>query len=176
GPALFTGVIEQARAMLDMAIAACRDPDPGAVGEALETIGSALSAADALLEEEDGVRAAIDLVFRANVCAATELPDAGCVRRRSTMRRPTRRWRAARAHAGRAAGRMPRRPGRPPLAAGHRPRDGRGRPASCRRAPAARGAGGWRGPPTERSAPRPARPRATPLSVGRGDERRHRPR
>jgi hypothetical protein len=77
GPALFTGVIEQARAMLDMAIAACRDPDPGAVGEALETIGSALSAADALLEEEDGVRAAIDLVFRANVCAATELPDAG---------------------------------------------------------------------------------------------------
>jgi len=77
GPALFTGVIEQARAMLDMAIAACRDPDPGAVGEALETIGSALSAADALLEAEDGVRAAIDLVFRANVCAATELPDAG---------------------------------------------------------------------------------------------------
>ena len=36
GPALFMGVVEQARAMLDMAIAACRDPDPGSVGEALE--------------------------------------------------------------------------------------------------------------------------------------------
>ena len=29
GPALFTGALEQARAMLDMAIAACRDPQPG---------------------------------------------------------------------------------------------------------------------------------------------------
>jgi len=77
GPALFTGVWEQARAMLDMAIAATRDPDPGPVGEALETIGVALRAAKALLEDEDGVRAAIDLVYRANVCAATELADAG---------------------------------------------------------------------------------------------------
>jgi predicted TIM-barrel fold metal-dependent hydrolase len=75
GPALFTGVIEQARAMLDMAIAACRDPDPGSVGEALETIGAALIAADRLLEDEDGVRAAIDLVYRAIVRAATEIPD-----------------------------------------------------------------------------------------------------
>jgi hypothetical protein len=32
GPALFGGAIEQAQAMLDMAIAACRDPEPGAVG------------------------------------------------------------------------------------------------------------------------------------------------
>jgi hypothetical protein len=77
GPALFTGAIEQARAMLDMAIAACRDPEPGSVGEALETIGAALSAADALLDAEDGVRAAIDLVYRAIVRAATEIPDAG---------------------------------------------------------------------------------------------------
>ena len=36
GPALFTGAVDQARAMLDMALAACRDPEPGAVGEALE--------------------------------------------------------------------------------------------------------------------------------------------
>ena len=42
GPALFTGAIEQARAMLDMAIAACRDPEPADVGEALDTIGAAL--------------------------------------------------------------------------------------------------------------------------------------
>ena len=76
GPALFTGALEQARAMLEMAIAACRDPDPGPVGEALETIGAALAAAGALLEADDGVRPAIDLVYRANVRAATEIPDA----------------------------------------------------------------------------------------------------
>ena len=75
GPALFGGAIEQAKAMLDMAIAACRDPQPGAVGEALETIGAALGAANTLLENEDGVRPAIDLVYRAIVRAATEVPD-----------------------------------------------------------------------------------------------------
>jgi uncharacterized protein len=77
GPALFTGAIEQARAMLDMAVAACRDPEPDSVGEALDAIGAALSAADALLDSESGVRAAIDLVYRAIVRAATEIPDAG---------------------------------------------------------------------------------------------------
>lgn len=75
GPALFAGVLEQARAMLDMAMAACRDPQPGPVGEALDTIGAALSAADALLEAEGGLRAAIDLVYRSIVRAATEIPD-----------------------------------------------------------------------------------------------------
>jgi predicted TIM-barrel fold metal-dependent hydrolase len=75
GPALFSGAVEQARAMLDMAMAACRDPDPGSVGEALDTIGAALSAADALLEAQDGLRAAIDLVYRSIVRAATEIPD-----------------------------------------------------------------------------------------------------
>jgi uncharacterized protein len=75
GPALFTGAGEQAHAMLDMALAACRDPAPGADGEALETIGRALGAADALVDEQDGIRAAIDLVYRAIVRAATEIPD-----------------------------------------------------------------------------------------------------
>jgi predicted TIM-barrel fold metal-dependent hydrolase len=75
GPALFTGVVDQARAMLDMALAACRDPEPGDVGEALDTIGAALSAANALLEAEGGLRAAIDLVYRSIVRAATEVPD-----------------------------------------------------------------------------------------------------
>ena len=75
GPALFGGAIEQARGMLDLALAACRDPEPGAVGEALETIGTALSAAGTLMQSEDGVRAAIDLVYRAIVRAATEVPD-----------------------------------------------------------------------------------------------------
>jgi predicted TIM-barrel fold metal-dependent hydrolase len=75
GPALFSGASEQARAMLDMALAACRDPEPGTDGEALETIGAALRAADTLLVSEDGVRPAIDLVYRAIVRAATEVPD-----------------------------------------------------------------------------------------------------
>ena len=75
GPALFGGVLDQARAMLDMATAACRDPEPGSVGEALQTIGAALSAADTLLQEEDGLRPAIDLVYRSIVRAATEIPD-----------------------------------------------------------------------------------------------------
>jgi predicted TIM-barrel fold metal-dependent hydrolase len=75
GPALFTGALEQARAMLDMAIAACRDPEPGPDGEALDTIGAALGAADALMDAEDSVRPAIDLIYRAIVRAATEIPD-----------------------------------------------------------------------------------------------------
>lgn len=77
GPALFAGAVEQARAMLDMATASCRDPDPGSVGEALQTIGAALGAADTLLQEENGLRPAIDLVYRALVRAATEIPDLG---------------------------------------------------------------------------------------------------
>ncbi|HEV2982656.1 MAG TPA: amidohydrolase family protein, partial [Solirubrobacteraceae bacterium] len=61
GPAIFGGAAEQAAAMLEMASAACRDPNPGSDGEALEVIGKALGAAEKLLGEEDGVRAAIDL-------------------------------------------------------------------------------------------------------------------
>jgi uncharacterized protein len=75
GPALFTGVAEQAAAMLEMAIAATRDPEPGEDGEALETIGRALRAAARLAAEEDGIRPAIDLVYRANVLAATQIAD-----------------------------------------------------------------------------------------------------
>ena len=77
GPALFSGAVEQGRAMLDLAVAACRDPEPDSVGEALEVIGAALTAADALLQAEEGTRAAIDLVYRANVRAATEIPEHG---------------------------------------------------------------------------------------------------
>jgi hypothetical protein len=77
GPALFSGAVEQGLAMLEMAIAACRDPEPGDVGEALETIGVALRAAGELMREDDGIRAAIDLVYRSNVMAATEILDAG---------------------------------------------------------------------------------------------------
>lgn len=75
GPALFTGVVEQARAMLELAIAGCRDPDPGDSGPALEVIGAALRAASVLLDSGDGVRPAIDLVYRAIVRASTEVLD-----------------------------------------------------------------------------------------------------
>jgi predicted TIM-barrel fold metal-dependent hydrolase len=75
GPAMFTGALEQAAAMLDMAVAACRDPDPGPDGEELETIGRALEAASSLMTEEDGIRPAIDLLYRSNVLAATRVPD-----------------------------------------------------------------------------------------------------
>ncbi len=72
GPAIFAGVPEQAAAMIDMALAACRDPEPGGVSEALETIGAALTAARALLETKDGAPAALDLLFRSMALAATE--------------------------------------------------------------------------------------------------------
>jgi predicted TIM-barrel fold metal-dependent hydrolase len=72
GPALFAGAVEQAQGMLDLAIATCRDPDPGPSGEALETIGAALTAARALLDLPRGARGAIDLLFRSMARAATE--------------------------------------------------------------------------------------------------------
>jgi len=75
GPAIFAGVVEQAHAMIDMALAACRDPSPGDVGEALETIGCALTAAQALLATDGGAPAALDLLFRSMAMAATEVPD-----------------------------------------------------------------------------------------------------
>lgn len=75
GPALFAGVVEQAKAMVDMAIAACRDPQPGSVAQALDTIGAALTAARALLDIEGGAPAALDLLFRSMVLAATEPPE-----------------------------------------------------------------------------------------------------
>lgn len=79
GPALFAGVRDQALAMLEMALAACRDPEPGAHAEALETIGSALDAAATLLRAADehppAVSGAIDLLYRAIVHATTAIPD-----------------------------------------------------------------------------------------------------
>jgi uncharacterized protein len=84
GPAMFAGAVEQAQGMLDLAIAVCRDPEPGDVGEALETIGAALIAARSLLDSEGVVRPALDLLFRAVARAATELPA-----ERSATEQPT---------------------------------------------------------------------------------------
>jgi uncharacterized protein len=74
GPALFAGAREQALGMLDLAIAVCRDPDPGAEGEALDQIGAALMAARTLLGTDIGTPPAIDLLYRSMALAATTQP------------------------------------------------------------------------------------------------------
>jgi hypothetical protein len=84
GPAMFAGAVEQAQGMLDLAIAVCRDPEPGAAGPALDAIGAALRAARALLDTEGAMRPALDLLFRAVALAATQLPEVG-----STTEQPT---------------------------------------------------------------------------------------
>lgn len=85
GPALFAGVTDQALAMLEMALAACRLPPQAHTREeeemrALATIEPALDTALALLASAEGSqdsrRGAIDLLFRSMVLAATSLSDA----------------------------------------------------------------------------------------------------
>lgn len=81
GPAMFAGAQEQALAMLELALAACRDPDPGAYGDDIETIGTALQAAMTLLRQgadaPQSLRGAIDLLFRATIHAATAFAHDG---------------------------------------------------------------------------------------------------
>lgn len=96
GPALFAGAVEQAQGMLDLAIATCRDPEPGPSGEALETIGAALTAARALLDMPEGGRGAIDLLFRSMARAATEASVSSLA---PTTEQPTRHAHGAPAHA-----------------------------------------------------------------------------
>lgn len=89
GPALFGGAVEQALAMIEMAIAACRLPAgvgvemPEHEREALDAIEPALRASLELLCGGDGsqmrLRAALDLLFRSIALAATALPDAEAV-------------------------------------------------------------------------------------------------
>jgi uncharacterized protein len=86
GPALFAGAADQAKGMLDLAIAACRDPQPGSDGDALEQIGAALIAARALLDVEGAGRPAIDLLFRAVARTATEPPEPASATAQTTPR------------------------------------------------------------------------------------------
>jgi hypothetical protein len=56
-----------------LARGACRDPNPGVVGPALERIDGLLAAAEQLLAAGDAqARAAVGLVVAAGVIAATE--------------------------------------------------------------------------------------------------------
>lgn len=98
GPAMFAGAVEQAQGMLDLAIAVCRDPEPGAAGPALDAIGAALRAARALLDTEGAMRPALDLLFRAVALAATQLPEP-----ESTTEQPTHRAADALARSGQSA-------------------------------------------------------------------------
>jgi predicted TIM-barrel fold metal-dependent hydrolase len=84
GPALFAGMLERAQESVEMALAASREPQQGEDSEALAVIGVALSAAAALLGSEHSRRAAIELLYRVMVLAATETAT-----RRSATPRPT---------------------------------------------------------------------------------------
>lgn len=96
GPALFGGSVEQALAMIEMALAACRLPDdvaeqaPDHEREALNMIHPALDAASVLLSGSDGsrtrVRAAMDLLFRTIALAATAVPDAEAAQALQSLR------------------------------------------------------------------------------------------
>jgi predicted TIM-barrel fold metal-dependent hydrolase len=72
GPAMFQRDIATARGPLDLALATCRDPHPGAAGPALADIGRALSAAVTLLEDEGSISRSLDLVHRCMSRAVTE--------------------------------------------------------------------------------------------------------
>jgi uncharacterized protein len=72
GPYLFSGNIEAALGPLELAQAVCRDPDPGDVGDALETIGAALGAAIALLGQKGGLYGGLELLYLSMARAGTE--------------------------------------------------------------------------------------------------------
>jgi uncharacterized protein len=75
--ALIAGNVASMRELLDLALAACRDPEPGAAGPALERIGAALGTAVELLAGGDGeAHAAAGLVHMAMTLAGTERVEA----------------------------------------------------------------------------------------------------
>ena len=64
---------DRGRQFITLARAACRDPDPGPIGPALERIDLLLGSAEQLLIEGGAqVRVAVGLVMAAGVIAATE--------------------------------------------------------------------------------------------------------
>jgi hypothetical protein len=70
--ALWIGNPTASAESVDLALAACRDPDPRGAGEALERAAVALSAARAHLRSEAPGRDAMDLVFCVVALALTE--------------------------------------------------------------------------------------------------------
>jgi predicted TIM-barrel fold metal-dependent hydrolase len=72
-PAVMAGDTERALEMLDLALAVCRDPDPGVAGPVLERIAPALEAAKKLIPDPENARSATGLIFLAVNLAGTEL-------------------------------------------------------------------------------------------------------
>ncbi|MDE3069594.1 MAG: amidohydrolase family protein [Acidobacteriota bacterium] len=77
GPALFNGMVAPARESLELALGVCRDPEPGADRELLESAAESLSGALAILRGEDAAEpanrtAAFALIRGPMVRAATE--------------------------------------------------------------------------------------------------------
>jgi predicted TIM-barrel fold metal-dependent hydrolase len=69
---------ERGLQFISLARAVCRDPEPGAVGPALERIDALLSAAEQLVAtDREQARVAFGLVLAAGVIAATEPPATG---------------------------------------------------------------------------------------------------
>ena len=154
--------------MLDMALAACRDPEPGDVGEALETIGAALSAAASCSASEDGVRAGdrprlpLDRARRDRAPGPRAEPRRGgaCAQasRRAARSASTAAHsplsRRSRSRMPEALARTRRRPRRPPRASSPAAISCAGAPGSiARRARAAAGAAGSRARRPARRAP-----------------------
>jgi len=73
----FAGNPEVATGQLELALAVCRDPDPGPAGPALSRIAPLLEAAKRLIHEEQGgvARPALQCLVIAIAIAATEVPQ-----------------------------------------------------------------------------------------------------
>jgi len=72
GPALFAGLPEAARGMIELAEAVCRDPEPGPLGPLFEDVGRALAATSVLLDAgPEGIRPVLDIVQRCLARTAT---------------------------------------------------------------------------------------------------------
>jgi uncharacterized protein len=69
--AIFSGNLERAAEVLDLAVAVCRDPDPGELGETFELVGSTLATARALLPEPETTWYGMGLLQLAIAVAAT---------------------------------------------------------------------------------------------------------
>jgi predicted TIM-barrel fold metal-dependent hydrolase len=73
-PAVMSGNTERALEMIDLAIAVCRDPDPGPAGPVFERARPALEVARSIMPDPENARAATGLLFLAFNLAGTELP------------------------------------------------------------------------------------------------------
>lgn len=70
--AIFAGNLAEARSGLELALAVCRDPDPGSAAAALEVMGAAVSGALTLVDQHGGAMLALGLLHRVMTRAVTE--------------------------------------------------------------------------------------------------------